>query len=210
MIATIERDVSGFDPATFVREPEPRRLNRGVGLSMALQIDSSRRPDTKRPTTTVGKETLGWLSDEVDLDATNVSNTTCRLSSMAETNGVLSFLNSEVGDQLGEGRAVVVLEIINWANAEFEPDETIRNSNPDVPPIYRVNHAMREGDISLFLTKARGQIEGSEFFWTACREERSERLLEELGKHGYTEVIDNVPSEEPEEEATQEVVLIAA
>lgn len=212
MITAIERDMSGLDPATLVRQPQPRRLDRGVGLSMALQIDSSRRPDSKKPSVIVGGETLGWLTNEVDLNSVDVpaSDTVCRLASMAETNGVLSFLNTEVSAQLGEGRAVVALEIVNWVNSEFEPDETIRNSNPDVPPIYRVNHAMREGSISLFFTKRSGQIEGSEFFWTASRRERAGRLLAELANHGYTEVIDSPVSEDAEEEATQEVVLIAA
>ncbi len=210
MITTIERDMSGLDPATFVRQPEPRRLDRGVGLSMALQIDSSRRPDAKRPAVRVGGEALGWLREEVALDSVDVpaSDTVCRLASMAETNGVLAQLNSEVGEQLGEGRAVVALEIVNWVNSEFEPDQTIRNSDPTIPPIYRVNHAMREGNISLFIIKERGQIEGSTFFWTASRRERAERLLAELANHGYTEVIDSPVSEDTEK--TEEVVLLAA
>ncbi len=208
MIATIERNISGLDPATFVRQPEPRRLDRGVGISMMLAQDSLRSADAQKPKARVGGGTLSWLGEEVYLDSTNVQNTTCGLSSMAETNGVLSFLNSEVGDQLAEGRAVVVLEIVNWVNSEFEPDQTIRNSDSTVPPIYRVNHAMREGNISLFIIKERGQVEGSTFFWTASRRERAERLLAELANHGYTEVIDSPVSEDTGK--TEEVALLAA
>lgn len=209
MIAAIERDMSGLDPATFVRQPEPRRLDRGVGISMMLAQDSLRRAaEVQKPKARVGGETLSWLREEVDLDATSVSDTTCRLSSMAETNGVLSFLNSEVGDQLGEGGAVVALEIVNWVNSEFEPDQTIRNIDPNLPPVYRVNHSMREGSISLFLIKERGQVQGSTFFWTASRRERAGRLLAELANHGYTEVIDSSVSEDTEK--TEEVVLRAA
>lgn len=201
MITTIEREMSGLDPAIFTRQPEPRRLDRGVGISMALQIDSSRRPDTKRSTVKIGKETLKWLRGEAELDSTDVpaGDTFCRLASMAETNGVFSYLNSEVSQQLGEGRAVVALEIVNWANSEFEPDQTIRNSDPTVPPVYRVNHAMREGNISLFILKERGQVEGSTFFWTACRGERVGRLLAELANHGYTEVTDHNKAEDEAE-----------
>ncbi len=212
---TIDRNEGewGTRAEDYRREPTPARLNRGVGVSMML-AESPHRVEPQKSKTRVGGETLNWLNGEVSLDADNVSSTTCRLSSMADTNGVLSLLNSEVGDQLREGRAVVALEIVNWLNSEFEPDETIVNSDPDVPAIYRVDHSMKEGGISLFFAKRRGQVEGSDFFMTACRKERSERLLAELGKHGYTTVIDNPAHEKADEQVesgnTHEVVLIAA
>ena len=196
MAGMIETGPAGLVPdsrALVVRGD--REIHRG---NMQASIDT-REGDTVQ--LSVGNDILPWLDPEkkITLSADRLLSpdyTIHYLANFSETSEVFRNLQKGLSHfQIREARGVAGFEALNFytpSQHKYEADLLIRNEQVDFlgRDFYRIDHNLPDRQsMSIFLTKARGKMANSRFFWTACRKANSREVLKELMKYGYRPVV---------------------